>query len=120
MKDYKRWTTKNKNGSYIVGTKDINNVIVAFGELEDKIEQGLMIELPCKVGETVYRVLPRCEYINKCSEFDQHVCSRKSCDAFIRKEKFAIHILNRIGDDFCVTEPEAKVKLAELKGKKCL
>lgn len=34
----------------------IKEKMTALAELEDKIEQGTMIELPCKVGDTVYLV----------------------------------------------------------------
>ena len=31
-------------------------ILHRLAELEDKIEQGTLIELPCKVGDTVYRI----------------------------------------------------------------
>ena len=40
----------------------IKEKMTALAELEDKIEQGTMIELPCKVGDTVYWVWE--EYTN--------------------------------------------------------
>ena len=86
-------------------------------ELEDKIEQGLILELPCKVGDTVYRILPRCDNINKCSEFDQHICSRSNCDWHIRETKFALNMLNYIGDYYFTTKTEAEARLQEMRGK---
>ena len=48
-----------------------------LAELEDKIENGTLIELPCKVGDTVYEIYKNC---SKCShfkeagwEYDNHV-----------------------------------------------
>ena len=38
------------------------SVLYRLAELEDKIEQGTLIELPCKVGDTVYWVWE--EYTN--------------------------------------------------------
>jgi hypothetical protein len=35
---------------------DIHRMAIKLCELEDKIEQGTLIELPCKVGDTVYRI----------------------------------------------------------------
>jgi hypothetical protein len=51
MKEYKRFTTKNWRESKHTKAYEY------LAELEDKIEQGLMLELPCKVGDTVYRLL---------------------------------------------------------------
>lgn len=33
---------------------DIDRMAIKLCELEDKIEQGKIVELPCKVGQTVY------------------------------------------------------------------
>lgn len=52
MKDYKRLTEKTKLGTYIIG--DDSPIIQRLGELEDKIEQGLLVELPKKVYEIGY------------------------------------------------------------------
>ena len=32
------------------------DAVERFAELEDKIEQGTLIELPCKVGDTIYYI----------------------------------------------------------------
>lgn len=63
MKKYKRLTTKkidldklsDKAKSKISDTYlDYAKMNNALWELENKIENGTMIELPCKVGDTVY------------------------------------------------------------------
>lgn len=36
--------------------KDTANAINRLCDLEDKIEQGKIVELPCKVGDKVYRI----------------------------------------------------------------
>lgn len=116
MKDYKRLTKRTDGNHFAYSERGHFEVVDRLCELEDKIEQGLILELPCKVGDIVYRVLPTCDNISRCDDFDQHICSRTSCSAFIREEKFAIYILNRIGDDFFTTKAEAEAKLAELRG----
>lgn len=35
-------------------------VIERLARYEDLEEQGRLVELPCKVGDTVYRICPRC------------------------------------------------------------
>lgn len=63
---YKRLTERVGNGVAIKETstndnKSIWNAIERLAELEDKIENGLLIELPCKVGDMVYVI----DYYNK-------------------------------------------------------
>ena len=71
MSDYKRLTKsgarvdiKNFKSTIMHGAKiymfdpiSVNTIISdlnRLAELEDKIEQGTLIELPCKVGDTIY------------------------------------------------------------------
>ena len=58
---YERLTTKCEVGIGLSETSgnivnDYEKVVNRLTELEDKIEQGTLIELPCKVGDTVYWV----------------------------------------------------------------
>ena len=67
MEKYKR-LTKKENGRWGVDGKLVNQyqkpldvfeeafsiAVTRLCELEDKIENGTLIELPCKVGDTVY------------------------------------------------------------------
>ena len=39
------------------------NALVRLAELEDKINNGTLIELPCKVGDTVYYIEYFCNYM---------------------------------------------------------
>ena len=58
MKEYKRITRRTKLGNPYIDYSEIDldalGVIRHFAELEDKIENGTLIELPCKVGDKVY------------------------------------------------------------------
>lgn len=63
MDKYERLTERVNKGQVKFILKDGENPIEKFqnalnrlAELEDKIEQGTLIELPCKVGDTVYRI----------------------------------------------------------------
>lgn len=55
MKDYKRLTVKNV-GIYTQIKDDYStfDCLRRLAELEDKIENGTLIDLPCKVGDTVW------------------------------------------------------------------
>ena len=79
MSEYKRLTKKDKYGHWYTETKiydrfmwsedgkvwerDLTHcafdgeAIDRLAELEDKIEDGTLIELPCKVGDIVYEVI---------------------------------------------------------------
>lgn len=75
MKDYKRLTKRSDEGTYCIVAEEIAKEMAVWQEqhatgelaplplyhlgtrlcrLEDKIENGTLIELPCKVGDTVY------------------------------------------------------------------
>ena len=70
MSEYKRLTNKDWKEHYDIfedvccdtcsedcGQCERNfNALVRLAELEDKINNGTLIELPCKVGDTVYEV----------------------------------------------------------------
>lgn len=49
---------KQDNGEYIPAYRDEDNfkAIKKLADYEDAQEQGLLVRLPCKVGDTVYRV----------------------------------------------------------------
>ena len=63
MKRYNRLTTtqvvNGKNIKTITskGKVTIQDLIDRLYELEDKIENGTLVELPCKVGEIMYEVV---------------------------------------------------------------
>ena len=72
--DYKRMTTRNEKGEWAIELNEeekwlqrelpTDEFIMAMfdltarrlAELEDKIENGTLVELPCKVGDTVYAI----------------------------------------------------------------
>lgn len=43
---------------------DYSMAIMRLGELEDKIESGLLVELPCKVGDTATAIIDTFLYDN--------------------------------------------------------
>lgn len=69
MSEYKRLTKRNEDGTTWVKCSACDNqdecditkesccrvLQDRLAELEDKIEHGTLIELPCKVGDTVYQ-----------------------------------------------------------------
>lgn len=51
-----RLTEHIKNGEYCLAMEDEWKAIDKLGEYEDLEEKGLLVKLPCKVGDTLYVV----------------------------------------------------------------
>lgn len=59
MKQYKRLTTKCEVGIGLTETdgnivNDYEKVVNRLAKLEDKIEDKMLMEMPCKIGDTIY------------------------------------------------------------------
>ena len=136
MNKYKRLTNKNWKENYDIfedaccdtcaedcGECERNfNALVRLAELEDKINNGTLIELPCKVGDTVYCIEYFCNY-KGCSSNEQMFCC--GCPEMIererRKEKFVISTkkfrlqdLDRVGKTLFPSKEAAEAKIKEL------
>ena len=95
MREYKRLTERyvDKQGTNCVRKLTWDGEILhRLAELEDKIENGTLIEVPCKVGDTVY-----CIY-----------------HYYDGEEDFGYEI---IPECVCLTKAEAEIKLKELQEK---
>jgi hypothetical protein len=90
-------------------TNCLKVVINRLAELEDKIENGTLIELPCKVGDTIYfvnhyRTTPRIE------EYKVYGFSFGKDGTMLNIDFGAFISVN----DVCLTKAEAEAKLKEL------
>lgn len=81
-------------------------IITRLAELEDKIENGTLIELPCKVGTPVYYIV---------GVTTRKILKQKS-DYYITKTRFFIDMLENYQNNWFLTKAEAEMKLKELKG----
>ena len=95
-------------------------------EYQSKIENGTLVELPCKVGDTVYCVEYFCDY-KGCSSNEQMFCcgcpemierERRKEKFVISKEKFRLQDLDRVGKTLFPTEEAAEARLKELQENK--
>lgn len=81
--------------------------------LRDAEEQGLLLRLPCKVGDTVY-------YINfsqgKIEEDTVMEFSLEFCDWYVRLKNLKWVHLDRFKHNFYLAKEEAEKKRAEMKG----
>ena len=103
------------------------NVLNRLAEYEDLEEQGRLISLPCKVGDTVYCIYER---YTKCSEYGQvfeeyscQGCECLECDShkelYVQSQKaysldWIVSNLKRFGKTVFLTKAEAEKKLKEM------
>ena len=99
--------------------KDILPKMEKLKSYEDAEEQGLLLRLPCKVGDIVYRIGYCGSYIETCD-----ITGFAECDS-IESMTYTVYIdpdeedgisLSEFGKTVFLTKEEAEQKLAEVKG----
>lgn len=120
--EYKRLTERVNKGQVKFILKDGENPIEKFqnalnrlAELEDKIEQGTLIELPCKVGDTVYEVF-KCHIppFIKETKIEKIVISEKGLRLRLARNSFYETAISSLGKTLFLTREEAEKRLKEL------
>ena len=86
-----------------------------LAELEDKIEQGTLIELPCKVGDTVYEVFKdhRPPFIKE-TKIEKIVITEKGLRLRLARNSFYETAISSLGKTVFLTREEAEKRLKEL------
>ena len=125
MKDYKRLTKNSGWYKDIDLTQELgySYIYQRLSELENKIENGTLIELPCKVGDTVYCVFSP-KYPANPNDKGKWFMGEYQVEKFYYGIKglsigiYAFAIVNekQLGKTVFLTKAEAEKKLAELKG----
>ena len=95
------------------GNKTLIDKALKYDELKAKIENGTLIELPCKVGDKVYRI---------CGTPKRKFIKEKICWG-ICFNNFGVEIhtdgaVDIISDDIFLTKAEAEAKLKELQNER--
>lgn len=134
MSEYKRLTGKSigsfqyclKNHKPKVGEFndydtffDYSMAIKRLGEIEDKIDNGTLMELPCKVGDTVYCIY---HFYDVEEDFEYDIIPEEVVDIIVQEDDFDIGTACRMIGKFkrvcvCLTKAEAEAKLKELREK---
>lgn len=97
-------------------------------EYQQLEEQGRLVSLPCKIGDTVYCIFNRytkCTFSNE--EFDEYNCQGCEYECDSKKENYVQDVraysldwivtnLNNFGKTVFLTQSEAEAKLKELRG----
>lgn len=56
------------------------NILHALADYEDAEEQGLLVRLPCKVGDVVYKVKNNADACCECNFFEAGYCCEEYCN----------------------------------------
>ena len=102
----------------------IDHLEAENADLRERLEKS--VELPCKVGDTIFYVQYFCDY-KGCNSTTQQFCC--GCKEMIEREKhkekyviceksFALKDFEKIGKKYFTTREAAETRLAELKGGK--
>lgn len=126
MKDYKRMTFKILVDPYDDDCEETENAAAAsydellnrLAKLEDKIENGTLVELPCKEGDIVYfvnwhRHPPRIEAFKVDHLEVNKNYIRVACYDFENEYDYSMYRFD--GKDISFSKEEALKKLKELK-----
>lgn len=114
---YKRLT---KKGGY---TKDLDlkqelgysYIYTRLSELEDKIEEGTLVELPCKVGDTVYEVFKehRPPFIQE-TIIEKIVITEKGFKLRLSRNSVYETAISSLDKTLFLSKAQAEAKLKEL------
>ena len=125
-----RLTKRAENGAAVYATpsgdpvkweNNRNKVLRKLADYEDLEEQGLLLKLPCKVGDTVWIIVNKGDYRQHLCEFEVTEISIKKINSY---KKPRVHIgfiagsirrsLDTIGKTVFLTKEEAEKELKEL------
>ena len=92
--------------------KTIDDVIDKLAEYEDLEEQGRLVILPCKVGDTLYRLVPNLyrKYVE--IKIAQYVINKNGI--YFTTDKGVSWSADKIGKTVFLTKSEAEQKLKEM------
>lgn len=124
MKDYKRLTERyvaEEGDFFEKGTrltlKNAPNeeILERLAELEDKIEDGTLVELPCTVGDTIYEVFKNHKppFIQQ-TKVEKIIITEKGLKLKLARNSFYETSIASLGKIIFFTEDEARKKLEEL------
>lgn len=115
MSDCKRLTKKSWHDTKFAQLNQ-REVLYKLWQLENQIENGTLIELPCKVGDTVYTV----EYSHYCNHrFNWFISEHEIVEIIIDKNN--VYLKDWYGVYVCepfLTKAEAEAELERLRGQK--
>lgn len=94
----------------------IPQMIHRLAELEDKIENGTLVELPCKVGDVVYEVFKnhRPPYIQQ-TKIEKVIITNKGLRLKLERNSVYETSVSSLGKTLFNTQEEAEKRLEEIR-----
>ena len=92
--------------------KTIDDVIDKLAQYEELEEQGLLLRLPCKVGDTLYRLVPNLYRKYGEIKIAQYVINKNGI--YFTTDKGVSWSAEKIGKTVFLTKSEAEQKLKEM------
>lgn len=102
--------------------KALDQIAEKLANMEQMEEQGILVRLPCKVGDTVYTLSYRYECKNnydckvprqwKCEE--NIPCEYEKKIHYVKKAQFCLRMLESIGKNVFLTREEAEKALEKM------
>ena len=90
-----------------------NHIPLTAEYLADKLVDVGIILLPCKIGDIVYQIIPKCRGFD--CPYDGGYggirCLNNQCEAYIEEKEFTLHDYDNIGKTIFVTLEKAEKKL---------
>ena len=108
--EYKRLTDYEENGTVSISC-ELSDVIDRLAELEDKIENGTLIELPCKFGDKFYLV-----YFDEIVEKEFYEIDITKDEISVSDGCGCLYPVGEYGDMVRFTREEAEKRQKELYG----
>lgn len=102
--------------------KDAADLLEELKSYKEAEEQGILVRLPCKPGDTVYTLSYRltcihnydCKVYQKWKCEDNIPCEYENKVYYVKEAKFCFPMLQHIGEKVFLTREEAEKKLEEL------
>lgn len=102
--------------------KALDQIAEKLTNMEQMEEQGMLVRLPCKVGDTVYTLSYRYDCKN---DYDCKVSREWKCEEnipceyekkihYVKKSQFCLTMLNSLGKTVFLTREEAEKALEEM------
>lgn len=123
MKDYKRLTFKRLVDPYNDDCEENENASSAsyeellnrLAEIEDKIENGTLVELPCKVGDTIHEVFKyhKPPFIQQ-TKVEKIIITEKGLKLKLARNSVYETSIASLGKTLFLTEAEALKKIKEV------
>lgn len=90
---------------------ELDKIIRKLAEYENLEEQGLLIKLPCKIGDNVYYIDDKYYQCYNCPNYNNVDCDEVPCPQTVKPIKFDYKMIPYIGTGYYITVEEAETEM---------